>query len=294
MEATEEPEDRRKRLVRSLTKLEKNYVCKLEALEKYVTAVSDTGLLGQRTTHRLFFNIKQLLPFQHKFLAKMEIIQHLPWQEQRWGELLLDSESDFGLYEAYCANWYTSRLPDMRSDDTRVSNRVEQMRESLAVFESDLTRNLPRALIAPVSHFHTYPLLLKPLLDISSTESYAHYDELKNGLAALERVIGRVRAARRIVVNRFTVAELRVRVVDWHGHQLDTFGALLLDNDEVLGVIKDDVDPQGCQAFLFERVILFCVRPLGVPLAHPNLHNELTPLRVESLVPLADVRKPRP
>ncbi|KAJ6516797.1 Dbl homology domain-containing protein [Mycena vitilis] len=284
----EETEDRRRHLIRSLVKLEKNYVCKLEALEKFETALSDSGLIGQSTMRRLFFNIKQLLPFQRKFFAKMKMIEHLPWQEQRWGELFLESESDFGLYESYCFNWSTSRLPDMCFNDTRVSNRVEQMRESLAVFETDVTRNLPRALCAPVSHFHTYPRLLEPLLDACSTESYAHYDELKNGLAAVERVIERVSVARHIAIYQHTVATLCVRVVDWQGHQVDTFGALLLDDEEVFGVVKDGLDPQ-CQAFLFERVLLFCVRPLGVPLAHPNLRSHLTPLRVESVVLLVDV-----
>ncbi|KAJ6505795.1 hypothetical protein C8R47DRAFT_1192429 [Mycena vitilis] len=219
--------------------------------------------------HRLFFNIKQLLPFQRKFLAKMDIIQQLPWQEQRWGELLLDSRT-------YCTNWYTDDLPDMRSDDTRVCNRVEQMRESLAVFESNLTRNLSRGLIAPVAHFHTYPVLLKPLLDTCSTESYAHYDELKSGLAALEGVIERWRS---------------FAYVWWTGTVTSSTHSAhcCLITPRVFGVIKDDVDPQGCQAYLLERGILFCVRPLGVSLAHHNMHNELTPLRVESLVQVADV-----
>lgn len=92
-------------------------------------------------------------------------------------------------------------------------------------------------------------------------KEYPYYDELVEGLATTKRITDRVNEAQRRMENQLTVKALANRVEDWKGHNLLTFGALLLD--EIFIVNKADVDREY-HVFLFEKIIL-CCKDAGTP-----------------------------
>ncbi|KAJ6564456.1 hypothetical protein B0H19DRAFT_908023, partial [Mycena capillaripes] len=85
---------------------------------------------------------------------------------------------------------------------------------------------LPAFLVKPISRVWKYSSLLKAC----STDTYQHYYELKTALAASRRVIDRVDDAQNKLENEQTAVAQRIRLADWRDHQLNTFGALLLDD----------------------------------------------------------------
>ncbi|KAJ7751724.1 Dbl homology domain-containing protein [Mycena olivaceomarginata] len=288
-------QEARNNIIRELVETERYYVRQCEILQNYATALSKSGLLPRRTIHRLFSNSADLLAFHRKFLAGLEVTNKLPWEEQRWGWHFLQAEEGFRVYEPYCANFSEGYYLDNLHRTHRnplVSNRVLQMQESLA-------NELPAFLIHPIGRVCKYPLLIEHLLKNSSHDTHQYHDELKSGLAAMKRVVDMVNDVQRRIENMQTVVDLRRCVVDWRGHEVDTFGALLLDDTFVMSRTDPDARREF-RVFLFERIILFCVDALAAPAAAPlnQLRNRprrlTTPLLLKGTVLVANVRQVEP
>ncbi|KAJ7896438.1 Dbl homology domain-containing protein [Mycena olivaceomarginata] len=277
-------QEARNNIIRELVETERKYVRDSEILQNYAAVLSESGLLPRRTIHRLFSNSADLLAFHRKFLAGLEVTHKLPWEEQRWGQNFLE------------AGYLDDLHPTHRNP--LVSNHVLQMRESLAVFNHliHFKSELPAFLIRPIGRVCKYPLLIEFLLKTSSRDTHQYHDELKSGLAAMKRVVDRVNNVQRRIENVQTAVDLRRCVVDWRGHELNTFGALLLDDTFIMSRTDPDVRREF-RVFLFERIILFCVdAPAAAPLnQHRNRSRRLTtPLLLKGTVLVANVRQVEP
>ena len=82
-----------------------------------------------------------------------------------------------------------------------------------------------------------------------------YYAELQDGYASSKRVVDRVNETTRREGNRQAVVDLGRRVEDWKGHDITSFGELLLQ--ETFFVIKNDSEREY-NVYLFERIILCC------------------------------------
>ena len=82
-----------------------------------------------------------------------------------------------------------------------------------------------------------------------------HAAELQEGLEAIRRVTDKVNENKRRQENEEAVAELERRVEDWKGHDVTTFGPLLLE--DTFFVIKND-NEREYHVYLFGRIILCC------------------------------------
>jgi cell division control protein 24 len=83
----------------------------------------------------------------------------------------------------------------------------------------------------------------------------SHFDELKKGWEASKRVADRVNEALRRSENELAVVELGRRVEDWKNHDINGFGALLLQDS--FFVIKNESEREY-HVYLFEKIILCC------------------------------------
>lgn len=88
------------------------------------------------------------------------------------------------------------------------------------------------------------------------------FEELKEGLASITRVTDAVNETTRHRENELAVNELKERVEDWKGHELNSFGALVLE--DTFTVVKNDSEREY-HVYLFERIIL-CCKEVGVKL----------------------------
>ncbi|KAJ6515236.1 Dbl homology domain-containing protein [Mycena sanguinolenta] len=214
-------EAQRNNIIGELILTERKYVQDLELLQTYATAVSESALLSAHALHLLFSNLSQLLDFQRKFLSRLEVINLLPWQDQRWGRHFIEIEEEFATaYEPWTINWSKNGLTNYGLPSAHrnppVSNRILQLRDRLAVFDSmvDLTTEFPVFMVRPVSRAYKYPLLMDSLLKAAAPDTYPHYNELQRGLHSAKRVANSVETAHRLVENVQTIEELSVCVSD--------------------------------------------------------------------------------
>ncbi|TFK74074.1 hypothetical protein BDN72DRAFT_760546 [Pluteus cervinus] len=238
-------ESARNNIIREMVETERKYVQDLEVMQKYAHALSQSNVIDQDTIHLLFPNLNKLLNFQRKFLIRFESTAELLWQDQQWGQLFLDNEEEFVVYEPYCAN-YTNASELMLANEQNLSSLNHMI---------NVKGELPAFLIKPVQRVCKYPLLLDSLIKATSPSTYAHYEELKRGSNAAKRITDKINEAQRRAENEQTVRNLRDRIDDWKGHHLENFGDLLLD--DIFVVTKSDIDREY-HVFLFERIILCC------------------------------------
>ncbi|KAA1096451.1 hypothetical protein PGT21_017139 [Puccinia graminis f. sp. tritici] len=99
----------------------------------------------------------------------------------------------------------------------------------------------------PSFYYSRYILLelVEPIGQYSGSQLVKHtspngpyYDELKEGLASITRVTDAVNETTRQRENELAVNDLKERVEDWKGHELVTFGQLVLE--DTFTVVKNE------------------------------------------------------
>ncbi|KNZ58869.1 hypothetical protein VP01_1844g4 [Puccinia sorghi] len=243
--------DDRARVVKEILESERKYVQDLEVLQNYQRALLQREILPSDQIRALFINLDSLVDFQRRFLIGVEANARLPPDEQRFGHLFSSFEDSFSCYEPFCANFASAS--QLAQDENIALTKVADI--------LDPNYELPTFLIKPVQRICKYPLLLQQLVKHTSPTG-PYYDELKEGLASITRVTDAVNETTRQRENELAVNDLKERVEDWKGHDLVTFGQLVLE--DTFTVVKNDSEREY-HVYLFERIIL-CCKEVGVKL----------------------------
>ncbi|GAA5930759.1 uncharacterized protein JCM15063_002450 [Sporobolomyces koalae] len=238
------PSDERSLVVREILDSERKYMQDLEVLQDYQRQLQMNDVLTQDQIHSLFINLNKLADFQRRFLIGVESNASLAPEQQRFGHLFLLSEENFACYEPYCANLTTAQ--DLAIAENAALSKLSHVLDPVS--------ELAPLLIKPVQRICKYPLLLSTLLK-NTPITNPYYDELKAGLESIMRVTDRVNEEKRRKENLQAVEELGRRVEDWKGHDINSFGDLLLQENFI--VIKND-NEREYQVYLFERIICCC------------------------------------
>ncbi|RIB18608.1 hypothetical protein C2G38_2036762 [Gigaspora rosea] len=238
------PTDNRARVVHELLETERKYVQDMEALQNYARELLRQDIVSADTIHLLFANLNQLVDFQRRFLIGVEATSSASPEEQRFGNLFIQMEENFAVYEPFCANY--------QSASDLVIQELPSLQKLSHVVEP--TYELPSLLIKPIQRICKYPLLLQELVKFTDKED-KYYDEIKCGLYAIKRVADRVNETRRQQENAAVVKDLERRVEDWKGHKIEQFGELLLE--DVFTMSKDDSEREY-HVYLFEKILLCC------------------------------------
>ncbi|SGZ31513.1 BQ5605_C045g12190 [Microbotryum silenes-dioicae] len=275
---TSGPSDERTMIVREILDSERKYVQDLEVLQDYQRQVQANEVLSQDQVHALFLNLNTLADFQRRVLIGVEANASRPPEEQRFGNLFLQMEEHFSIYEPYCANLTCAQ--ELAMAENAALSRLAHVLDPIS--------ELAPLLIKPVQRICKYPLLIGVRQDLdvklssravshlteigiqwsaqsllkNTPEESPYHGELKAGHAAIMRVTDRVNEMKRREENHKAVMDLRKRVEDWKGHDIDSFGELLLH--DVFSVQKNDSEREYF-VYLFERIILCCkeAAPVG-------------------------------
>jgi cell division control protein 24 len=98
-------------------------------------------------------------------------------------------------------------------------------------------------------------LKVQAILKTTAKHDYPYRVELEQGVEAVRRIASNINNVTDFKAKQLTVRELRDRIEDWKGHDLDKFGDLWLDDH--FTVIKGDA-PRDYHVFLFEKMMLCC------------------------------------
>ncbi|KAI9184571.1 Guanine nucleotide exchange factor for Cdc42p [Blastocladiella emersonii ATCC 22665] len=238
----------RERVLIEVLQTERKYVTDLERLQEYMQHLATNSVLQPAVHSAIFSNLKALVDFQRRFLVGLEtILVSAASGDERIGVLFVSLEPMFAsVYCLFCANF-------KQASETAVEY-AGQLQVAAAVMEP--THELPSYLIKPIQRICRYPLLLKELLKHTPRDQYGELvDDLTDGFEAIKRVVDAVNEARRMHENLLVKEDLERRVEDWKGHDVNTFGNLLL-HDKFVMMIQDY--ERELVIFLFEKIILCC------------------------------------
>ncbi|KAF2478540.1 Pleckstrin homology domain-containing protein [Neohortaea acidophila] len=250
----------RQHIVSELVSTERTYVQHLELLQAFKHLVEEKGLVPGDAVHDIFLNLNALLDFQRRFLIRVEQTNHLAEEEQNWGKLFVLYCEAFKVYEPYIANQRKCERTVVANFDKLALTTMHASIEMRQLVESPT--NLYGFLMKPFQRLSKYPLLLDDLYKKGDLDEERRQD-LLIGKEASTSVLARTNHAVDKEEKIETVQELKLRVEDWKGHKVDSFGALLLYGtftvlkSENLGVGGKDGERQY-HVYLFETILLCC------------------------------------
>lgn len=262
------PSDDRAKVIRELLTTERKYVQDLEVMQNYARALAQYDILPPDTLHNLFGNLNKLVDVQRRFLICVEENVRRTPDEQHFGHVFMTMEEDFSVYEPFCAN-YNLAL-DLINQEAHNLIRLKGMPSAEGCY-LDPAYELPTFMIKPVQRICKYPLLLEQLLKKTSDDA-PRYQELQNGLEVMRRITDKVNETSRLQGNAQLVKELEFRVEDWKGHNIKTFGLLLLS--DVFMVAKSDTEREY-HVYLFEKILLCCKELAPAAQKKSNKNNSL-------------------
>lgn len=236
--------DKRDKVVEELLITERKYVHDLEQLLEYQTALQASGILSADTIHYLFPNLNVLIDFQRRFLIGIEYHAQLSPKEQFLGSVFINFEEGFEVYEGFASNH--KKAGEIALAESGKLSALSHIMEP--------QYGLPCFLIKPIQRICKYPLLLKELVK-NTPEDWPNYQNQVDALESVKRVALNVNETQRQVENLSIVKDLSERLIDWKGHRLSDFGALL--HDGVLPVIKAGTEREY-HLYLFQNIILCC------------------------------------
>ncbi|KAH6912989.1 Dbl homology domain-containing protein [Coprinopsis sp. MPI-PUGE-AT-0042] len=252
-------------VLRELVETERKYVRCLETLQIYANELDKQKILEQDTIHQLFPGIDGMLDFHQQLLVQFEAISEQPPSKQRLGQCLVNCEDGFSVCVQYCTQsesasdllvYHEADLvvgpPHWLSSRTSSPGHFQQLNGLVDL--SDL-RHLR---VYPLSRYFRYPMFFSDLtLATIRNDTGLHLEDLRQGHKATNRVCAKVAQEQRQVTKQRIIKALTTRVVDWKGHQVETFGELLLW-DTICVTLKSQRD-RDYWVLLFDKIIL-CLR----------------------------------
>ncbi|KAF9937403.1 hypothetical protein BGZ75_005777 [Mortierella antarctica] len=239
------PTDNRAKVVNEILETERSYVQDLENLQNYMRALqSGPAVVSPETIHLIFGNLNALVDFQRRFLIAIETNAACAPQDQNFGQVFLQHEEAFAVYEPFCAN--------VKDASALVVQEYEKLQKWNHLI--DAQHGVNSNLIKPVQRICKYPLFMHELIKLTS-EEHPYYCDLLQGMAAIKRVAESINETNRRQENHATAQALQHKVAWKDGELVSDFGALLL-HDTLL-------NPRGSpdkalEVYLFEKILVCC------------------------------------
>ncbi|KAF8938651.1 hypothetical protein EDD21DRAFT_392791 [Dissophora ornata] len=239
------PADNRAKVVNEILETERSFVQDLENLQAYMRALqSDGTVISPETIHLIFANLNALVDFQRRFLIAVETNAAFTAQEQNFGQVFLQHEEAFVVYEPFCANFAeASKL---------ILSEAPKLQKMAHLMEP--IHGITSQLIKPVQRICKYPLFMHELIKLTDAE-FPYYRDLVQGQASIKRVADRINETNRKQDNHLIAQALQHKVAWKDGELVSDFGTLLL-HDKLLNP-RSSSDKE-LEVYLFESILVCC------------------------------------
>lgn len=237
-------QSQRDNVVLEIVNTERKYVQDLELMAQYHDAMLAANM-PREMVQAIFPYLSRIVDFQRRFLVGLEYHARLPMEEQQFHLLFELLKQDFSLYESYTLN-------QREASGLALANAPQ-----LALFSDIMEPNheLQAMLIKPVQRICKYPLLLKQIAKSTPT-TVAYYSALLKSMDIMHEMTLQINEAQRKSENEYHFNELRDRLKDWRGLNVDSMGELLMRGQ--YPVITMDSTESEYYLYLFEHVLLCC------------------------------------
>ena len=139
-------------VIREMVDTERKYVQDLENLYDLKKTLEQKGVVPGDVIYQIFLNINAILDFQRRLLIKIESMNSMPVDEQKWGTLFTGAEQSFEIYQPFIAN------------QRKAANTASAAFEKIVTAQHPVAQDLitfTGFLNKPMQRISKYPLLLR-------------------------------------------------------------------------------------------------------------------------------------
>ncbi|SCU79940.1 LAME_0B01024g1_1 [Lachancea meyersii CBS 8951] len=232
------------KIVREFVETERKYVYDMEILNQYRNQLLHRGIISSEELKMLFPNLNDIIDFQRRFLISLEINGQVEANKQRIGALFMHSKHFFKLYEPWsigqnaAIDFISSSFDKMQGSDFVIANKLE----------------LQSFLLKPVQRLCKYPLLLKELLQQSTSSATSKELELAWNIS--KNIARSINENQRRTENHEVVKKLYDRVANWKGYRIAKFGELLYFDKVSISTGNPNESEHDFEVYLFEKIII--------------------------------------
>ncbi|KAF9432484.1 hypothetical protein BGZ76_010721 [Entomortierella beljakovae] len=239
------PTDNRAKVVNEILETERTFVQDLESLQAYMRALQADGtVISPESVHLIFANLNALVDFQRRFLIAVETNAAYSPQDQNFGQVFLQHEDAFAVYEPFCANFNeASKL---------ILSEAPKLQKMAHLMEP--IHGITSQLIKPVQRICKYPLFMHELIKLTDA-TFPFYRDLVEGQKSIKRVADRINETNRKQDNHLIAQALQHKVAWKEGELVSDFGVLLLHDK--LPNPRSSSDKE-LEVYLFEKILLCC------------------------------------
>ena len=143
-------------VIKELVMTERDYVQHLEILQQFKNEVEESGAIAGDAVHDIFLNLNALLDFQRRFLIRIEQQNSLPDDQQNWGQLFIQYQDSFRVYEPFIANQIRCNNAVTKEWDKLKAAPLSEGLRGMVEIQSVLSGFLMK----PFQRLTKYPLML--------------------------------------------------------------------------------------------------------------------------------------
>lgn len=244
----------RQNVINEIVVTERDYVQHLETLQQFKNEIEESGAIAGDAVHDIFLNLNALLDFQRRFLIRIEQQNSLPESQQNWGQLFIQYQESFRVYEPFIANQTRCNEAVMKEWDKLKAAPLSPALNGLL----NTQHILNGFLLKPFQRLSKYPMLLRDLRVKGGLDDERNAD-LQKGEASAGSILDRANEALDKEHRLAAKNELKSRVEDWKGHSMTRFGELLLYGSFTVlkGEGAKEVEREY-KVYLFEHILLCC------------------------------------
>ncbi|CAH1262928.1 PLEKHG1 [Branchiostoma lanceolatum] len=234
------------RVVLEIMETERAYVKDLQdIIEGYMGCIVDRPELPitAEDVSSLFGNMEQIYDFNSGLLKNLE---NCRLRAVKVAECFVEKAKEFHIYTQYCTNYPSAVAVLTECTQNRVMNDFFKERQAV------LKHNLPLGayLLKPVQRVLKYHLLLQDIANNYEGEDEGH-STIKEALDTMTQVAHHINEMKKKHEDMLYVQEIQSQLSGWDGHDLTTYGELLLEGSFRMSRARNDR-----HLYLFEKMLL--------------------------------------
>ncbi|TIA93649.1 hypothetical protein E3P99_00091 [Wallemia hederae] len=236
----------RVKITQELIESERKFIMDMELLQSFSNEIRHSNIFSHDTHHSIFTNLNALVDFQRRVQISLEEAFEVDQSGGvgLWGKAFTDHEQDWLVYAPFVINYNHANKIVLEQAEA-IQNGTPS---GLSHYE------VQALLIKPTQRVCKYHMFLDEIRRKTDADSVSHSD-LTSGYDAMKRVTGEINELQRQKENVEKCEVLVDRVEDWKGHNISSFGSLLIE--DMFNVNKNHVDREY-HVFLFEKILLCC------------------------------------
>jgi len=228
-------------------------------VDSWMVRLRASGFFGPSDISQIFSNVEQIRNLNRELMTSLDELVDLPPEQQNVGERFLSFVAFLKLYTQYCSNESNGlqRLLDLKRENPALEELLDRIKQE----EQSEKLNLESFLIKPLQRVTKYPLLLKSLMENTSSDHPDHKN-LTTCYEECHKVVSIINEQKRQSESIQKLLEIQQSFAASEVEQLKLVESSrrFIKEGTFKKIIKGDSTIKNCTLLLFNDIILVATK----------------------------------